>query len=71
LDSMYHGKEHAHRRMHAFHWHEIAEALKCDGRHQADKNGPGFASGTFEINESLIKRGKRVLKAKGERRQAS
>jgi hypothetical protein len=57
--------------MPAFHWHEIAVALKSDGHHQADNNGPCFASGTFEINESLIKRGKRVLKAKGERRQAS
>lgn len=64
LDSMHHGKEHAHRQMHAFHWHEIAEAMKCDGRHQADKNGPAFSGDTFELNESPIQRRKRVLEAK-------
>ena len=40
IDSMYRGKEHPHRQVHAFHWHEIAETISCDGRHQLDKNGP-------------------------------
>lgn len=64
LDSMYHGKEHPHRQLHAFHWREIAEAIKRDGRHQADKNGPGFAGYSFEINDSPIQRKKRQLENK-------
>ena len=40
LDSMYHGKEHPHRKLHAFRWHEMVEAIRCEGRHKLDKGSP-------------------------------
>jgi hypothetical protein len=40
IDSMCNGKEHPHRKLHAAHWHEIAEALRSSSRHQLDKDGP-------------------------------
>lgn len=47
LDSMQLGKEHPHRQLHAFRWHEIAEAIRSAGRHQLDKTGLRFAQNTL------------------------
>lgn len=40
IDSMYHGKEHPHRKLYAFHWHEMVETIRCEGRHQLGKDAP-------------------------------
>lgn len=40
LDSLYHGKEHPHRRLYAFRWHEMAEAIRSEARHQLGKDAP-------------------------------
>lgn len=40
LNSMHHGQEHPHRKLYAFHWHELAESIRSEGRHQLDKESP-------------------------------
>lgn len=52
LDSMYHGKEHPHRRLHAFRWHEIVEAIRCEERHKLDKGSP-FFTGSKALRAAL------------------
>lgn len=40
IDSMYHGKEHPHRRLYVCRWHEMVETIRSAARHQLGKDAP-------------------------------